>query len=52
MKYWTAIKKYARGILDIYYENNDAIKNDSEVQNWIGEVKVKYNFQDLKGNKS
>ena len=38
MKYWAAIKKYVRGILDIYYSDDDSIRSDVEVQNWIGEV--------------
>ena len=39
LKYWNAIKKYVRGILDIYYENDVAIEEDQEIQNWIGDVK-------------
>ena len=39
--YWAAIKKYVRGILNIYYTDDDNIKSDSQVQNWIHEVKTK-----------
>ena len=30
-----------RGILEIYYANDDDVKNDSFVQMWIDEVRVK-----------
>ena len=40
LKYWDAIKRYTRGILDIYYKCEVDIKEDHELQNWIAEVKV------------
>ena len=40
LKYWDAIKRYTRGILDIYYKSDGDIKEDHELQNWIAEVKV------------
>ena len=40
LKYWAAIKRYTRGILDIYYKSDLDITEDYELQNWIAEVKV------------
>ena len=40
LAYWAVIKKYTRAILDIYYKNDQEIIKDTEVQDWIGEVKV------------
>ena len=40
LKYWDAIKRYTRGILDIYYKCDVDVKEDHELQNWIAEVKV------------
>ena len=39
--YWAAIKKYVRGILNIYYTDDENIKLDSQVQSWIQDVKEK-----------
>ena len=41
LKYWAAIKKYVRGILDIYYKNDADVENDSHIQNWIQDVRIK-----------
>ena len=40
LKYWAAVRKYTRGILDIYYESDQDVKADSEVQAWLLDVKV------------
>ena len=43
LKYWAAIKKYVRGIIDIFYESDKTVRNDQEIQNWIFEVR-KFGF--------
>ncbi|CAG5091296.1 Oidioi.mRNA.OKI2018_I69.PAR.g12956.t1.cds [Oikopleura dioica] len=36
--YWAAIKKYVRGIIELYYKSDDDLAQDSELQNWIKEA--------------
>ena len=38
--YWAAIKKYVRGILNLYYTDDSNVKADEQVQNWIKDVKL------------
>jgi len=40
LAYWEAIKKYVRGILEIYYSSDQMLQEDWEIQNWISDVKV------------
>lgn len=39
LKYWAAIRKYVRGILDLYYDSDESIKADVELQAFFKEVK-------------
>ena len=38
--YWTAIEKYVRQIIELYYTNDDDIVQDNELQNFIYETNV------------
>ena len=39
LELWTAIKEWNEEYLDIYYKNDKAIKTDTELQNWWGEIR-------------
>ena len=38
MMLWNAIDKYVENILNIFYDTDDDVKNDWEIQEWIHEI--------------
>ena len=35
---WWAIKKYITGVIDIFYANDDDVKKDKELEQWMDEL--------------
>ncbi|XP_049425140.1 hydroperoxide isomerase ALOXE3-like isoform X2 [Epinephelus fuscoguttatus] len=38
LKLWDIIHRYVQGVLSFYYKNNDAVKEDDDLQKWIGDI--------------
>ena len=38
MLLWNTIKEYVTDILNIFYDTDDAVENDWEIQEWITEI--------------
>ncbi|XP_078022368.1 polyunsaturated fatty acid lipoxygenase ALOX15B-like isoform X2 [Epinephelus lanceolatus] len=38
LKLWDIIHRYVQGVLGFYYKNNDAVKEDDDLQKWIGDI--------------
>ena len=38
MMLWNAIGKYVEDILNIFYDTDEEVKNDWEIQEWINEI--------------
>ncbi|KAI4892305.1 hypothetical protein NFI96_026275, partial [Prochilodus magdalenae] len=49
LKLWDIIKKFVGGLLSCYYQTDDDVKQDPELQNWISDI-FEYGF--LKNDKS
>ncbi|XP_049899821.1 polyunsaturated fatty acid lipoxygenase ALOX15B-like [Epinephelus moara] len=38
LRLWDIIHRFVQGVLGFYYKNNDAVKEDEELQRWIGDI--------------
>ncbi|XP_078022371.1 polyunsaturated fatty acid lipoxygenase ALOX15B-like isoform X1 [Epinephelus lanceolatus] len=38
LKLWDIIHRFVQGVLGFYYKNNDAVKEDDDLQKWIGDI--------------
>ncbi|XP_049425186.1 polyunsaturated fatty acid lipoxygenase ALOX15B-like [Epinephelus fuscoguttatus] len=38
LKLWDIIHRFVQAVLGFYYKNNDAVKEDDELQKWIGDI--------------
>ncbi len=47
---WDATEKYVRGVIDIFYSNDDEVKNDKELQNFADDLYTN-GFPDFQGGK-
>ena len=46
LSYSNAISTYVKDLLSLFYDSDEAVKNDSEVQNWIKDV-VENGFREM-----
>ncbi|XP_078022373.1 polyunsaturated fatty acid lipoxygenase ALOX15B-like [Epinephelus lanceolatus] len=38
LKLWDIIHRYVQGVLGFYYKHDDAVKEDDDLQKWIGDI--------------
>ncbi len=38
LKLWNAIRSYVESVVDIFYETDDDIQGDFELQEWVSEL--------------
>ncbi|MGK7927761.1 MAG: lipoxygenase family protein [Spirulina sp.] len=38
LEIWNAIQNWAKAYLTIYYKNDEGVRNDSDLQNWVAEL--------------